>query len=174
MNSKLSLVGWFTIVAIGGAVLATAGRYTLHSPTLTFTAAAVALIAISKLLGDATEQLVSYVGQNVAGLINVSLGNLAELIIIFVAVQRGLLELVRAGIVGSIVGNLLLVMGASIYVGTRRHGDMALKPPTVTLFIDQLFLVASTLLLPTMFESRIPPERHQLFSYVLSAMLVGV
>lgn len=168
-------VFWFSVIAIGAAIAATLGHSVFHASILTFVAAALSLIALSKLLGDATEQLVRHVGQNVAGLINVSLGNLAELIIIFVAMKDGFLDLVQAGIAGSIVGNLLLVHGISIYAYCQKNGDhKPLKPQTVALLIDQLCVVAITLMLPAIFEEHIPVERHLTFSYVLAVMLVGV
>ncbi|MEK7584346.1 MAG: hypothetical protein AAB490_03805 [Patescibacteria group bacterium] len=160
-------------VAILAMLAAFGGRYLLGAPFVTFSASALALILLSKLMGDATEQLTQYVGQGVAGFFNVTLSNLAELIIIFVAVRSNLVELVQAGIVGSMIGNLLLVMGLSIYVGTRKNGSMPFQPALGMLLVNQLYLVSVTLLLPTLFADRIPQERQNAFSYLLAAMLVG-
>ncbi len=139
----------------------------------TFLVSAISLICISKILGDATEQLSLYVGQNTAGLVNVTLGNLAELIIIFVAVRSNLIELVRGGIVGSIIGNLLLVMGCSIYFGCRKHKKLKFNADTADLFINQLFLVAAALFLPTLFNDKIPENNQQTLTNVLALMLFG-
>src|SRR3989338_5422496 len=166
----MRLFGVGAAIAIAVAFLS---HHVFHNPSLTFAASALALIGLSKLLGDATESLSYYVGENFAGFVNVSLSNLAELIIIFAAVRSNLIGLVQAGIVGSIVGNLLLVMGMSIYFGCRKHGTLTYSSETASLFINQFFLVAVTLMLPTLFNSGIPEARHQVFSYVLSAMLVA-
>src|SRR3989344_1129082 len=149
------------------------GRYLIGRPFVTFCASALALIILSKLMGDATEQLTEHIGQGLAGFFNVTLSNLAELIIIFVAVRSNMIELVQAGIVGSMIGNLLLVMGLSIYVGCRKNGSLSFNPQLGTLLINQLFLVSVTLLLPTLFADRIPANRQGTFSYLLAAMLVG-
>lgn len=142
-------------------------------PLAIFLCAAIALILLSKLLGDATEQLSLSLGERTAGLVNVTLSNLAELIIIFVAVKEAKIELVQAGIVGSIMGNLLFVMGLSIYLGCRKNGTLGFNHDTVTLFVNQLFLVGATILLPTIFNGSIPANAHEPLSIILSVMLVG-
>lgn len=160
------------VVAVA-VVCAFLSRYLLHLNILTFFLSALALIGLSKILGDATEEFSAYVGQGIAGFVNVTLSNLAEIIIIFVAVRSGALDLVRAGIVGSIVGNLLLIMGLAIYLGCKKNNTLKFNPHTASLFINQFFIVAVALLLPTLFHDRIPQDRRQMFSYLLSLMLVG-
>jgi len=154
--------------------MATVSRYVLHLPILTFALSAVALILLSKFLGDATEHFSRFVGESFAGLLNVTLSNLAELIIIYVAVRENMVDLVQAGIVGSMIGNLLLVMGMSIYFGCKKNGTMRFNPDTATLFIDMLFLVTAALIFPTLFSKHIPANRQLHYSYVLALMLVGV
>ena len=73
-------------------------------------------------IGEATEALAEHTGPKIGGLLNATLGNAAELIITLVAIRAGLLELVKASITGSILGNLLLVMGMSMVFGGARHG----------------------------------------------------
>lgn len=163
---------WLVSIVIAAMFTAAAG-HVFDIPIMTFTAAAAALLFLSKILGDAAEQLSRYVGQKVAGLVNVTLSNLSELIIIFVAVRANMLELVKADIVGAMIGNLLLVMGVSIYVGCRKHGTMHFNPDTATLLVNQLFLVGTTLLLPSLFADRIHADRQGAFSYLLALMLVG-
>lgn len=74
------------------------------------------------LIGEATESLAAYTGPKMGGLINATLGNAAELIITLFAIKKGLLELVKASITGSIIGNLLFVLGMSILVGGVKNG----------------------------------------------------
>jgi len=87
-----------------------------------FVLSAIALIPLAGLIGRATESLAVYTGPKIGGLLNATLGNAAELIITIVAIKAGLLELVKASITGSILGNLLLVLGLAIFLGGRKHG----------------------------------------------------
>ena len=157
-------------VLFGGLAI---GSHLFAFSVSTFIFSAITLICISKILGDATEQLSLHVGQNTAGLVNVTLSNLAELIIIFVAVRSNLIELVQGGIVGSIIGNLLLVMGCSIYFGCRKHKKLKFNTDTADLFINQLFLVAVALFLPTLFSDKIPENNQQMLTNILALMLFG-
>lgn len=87
-----------------------------------FSLAAVGVIPLAGLIGEATENLAAHTGPKIGGLINATLGNAAELIITLFAIQRGLLDLVKASITGSIIGNLLFVLGLSILVGGVKNG----------------------------------------------------
>ena len=87
-----------------------------------FGLSAVGVIPLAGLIGNATENLASHTGPRVGGLINASLGNAAELIITLFAIKKGLLELVKASITGSIIGNLLFVLGLSILAGGLKNG----------------------------------------------------
>ncbi|MFH1236316.1 MAG: hypothetical protein V1685_05265, partial [Parcubacteria group bacterium] len=157
-------------VAVGVAYL---GEYGLNIPIMAFGTSAVALVILSMIIGEATEQLSAYIGQRMAGLVNVTLSNLAELIIIYTAISANEIELAKAGIAGSIVGNLLLVKGSSIIVGCLRHGTLNFDSNVATLYINQLFLVGSILFLPTMFSTSIPVRLHGSLSGCLAAMLFG-
>lgn len=92
------------------------------SPVMIFIFSAVGVIPMAGYIGEATEALAKHTGPKIGGLLNATLGNAAELIITLVAINAGLLELVKASITGSILGNLLLVMGVSMVVGGLRHG----------------------------------------------------
>jgi Ca2+:H+ antiporter len=86
-----------------------------------FISAALAIIPLAGLLGRATEHLTTYVGAGVGGLLNASLGNAAELIIALVALREGLHDVVKASLTGSIIGNILLVLGASMLAGGLKY-----------------------------------------------------
>lgn len=165
---KTSIAILFLLVAV-----TLISHYVFDSYLSTFICAAGALVLLSKFMGDATEHLAYHVGQRYAGLVNVTLGNLAELIIIFAAVRAEMIDLAKAGIVGSVVGNILLVMGVSIIVGCRQNRVLKLNAETVTLYVNQMFLVGATLVLPSMFSGIVPAERQLSQSYVLAAMLAG-
>lgn len=87
------------------------------SHTTVFFLAALAIIPLAKFLGEATEEIASRSGPALGGLLNATFGNATELIIAGLALNAGLLEVVKASITGSIIGNLLLVLGASVFIG---------------------------------------------------------
>jgi len=87
-----------------------------------FGLSAAGVIPLAGLIGEATENLAVHTGPRIGGLINATLGNAAELIITLFAIQAGLLELVKASITGSIIGNLLFVLGLSILLGGLKNG----------------------------------------------------
>jgi Ca2+:H+ antiporter len=87
-----------------------------------FILSAVGVIPLARYIGEATEVLAAYTGPKLGGLLNATLGNAAELIITIVAIREGLLELVKASITGSILGNLLMVLGFSMVLGGIRNG----------------------------------------------------
>ena len=98
------------------------GAHYLHAaPIIVFAASAIAIIPLSSLLGNATEELSAHTGPTLGGLVNASLGNLAELIIAILALRAGLVDLVKASITGSIIGNLLLVLGAAQLAGGLKY-----------------------------------------------------
>ena len=107
------------LVAVPFAVLAEI----LHwSPITTFALSALAIIPLAGYIGTATEVLAYHTNPRIGGLLNATLGNAAELIITITAIRAGLMELVKASITGSILGNLLLVLGMSMLFGGVRHG----------------------------------------------------
>jgi len=99
--------------------------YFLHWPAwITFTASSLSILPLAFLMGRATEELAEHFGPQVGGFLNATLGNAAELIIAVFAIKEGLLELVKASITGSILGNILAVMGASLLLGGLSHGTL--------------------------------------------------
>jgi Ca2+:H+ antiporter len=82
-----------------------------------FAASSLAIVPLAGWLGRATEQLAERLGEGVGGLLNATFGNAAELIIALAALRAGLHDVVKASIVGSIVGNILLVLGAAMFAG---------------------------------------------------------
>ena len=107
----LTLPLWmYIMLALGAAGLI--GRFLLDLPAgVIFVLAAAGLIPLAGLIGRSTEDLALYTGPKWGGLLNATFGNAAELIIAGVALRAGLLELVKASITGSIIGNVLLVLG---------------------------------------------------------------
>lgn len=129
------------------------------SPLIVFGAAALAVVPLSGLLGDATEELAGRTGPRLGALINATLGNAAELIITILALREGLYELVLASITGSIIGNVLLVAGASIIVGGLRHGTQTFNRRDAGLNATLLILAAMALAVPSLFSLAIEPNK---------------
>ena len=90
-----------------------------------FVAAAVSVMALAYVLGEATDQAGTVSGPRLASLLNATFGNLPELIIVVLTVREGLIDVARASIIGSVIGNILLVLGASILLGGLRNGSMS-------------------------------------------------
>ena len=103
-------------------------KLTHGDPVWIFVTAGLAIIPLAGVMGTATEHLAEHYGAGIGGLLNATFGNAAELIIGLVALRAGLLDVVKASITGSIIGNVLLVLGASVFLGglkfeTRRRSE---------------------------------------------------
>ena len=135
----------------------------MHAPPLViFGASAAAIIPLSALLGRATEELAGHVGPTLGGLLNATLGNLAELIIGAIALRAGLIDLVKASITGSILGNLLLVLGAALLAGGLRHKVQRFSPHLAGVNVALLVITVVGLGVPALFHAMHPdPARVQ-------------
>jgi Ca2+:H+ antiporter len=120
--------------------------------TLIFVAAALGVIPTAALMGRATEELSRRTGPGVGGFLNVTFGNAPELIIAFFALRQGLQEVVKASLIGSILGNILLVMGAAMLVGGLRRERQTFNPTAASVQSSMLLLAAVALVMPTIFE----------------------
>ncbi len=160
----------FLLLAIPLAVLASLFGW---GELWVFLFSALSVIPLASYIGEATEVLASYTGPRLGGLLNATLGNAAELIITIVAIREGLLELVKASITGSILGNILLVMGASMLLGGLRHGVQSFNRQNASRNAILLVLAVVALLIPSMLSGSIGDE-HSLKVEVLSLGVSGV
>lgn len=135
--------------------LAYLAEYLHWGPLWVFILSALSVIPLAALIGEGTEALAAYTNPRIGGLLNATLGNAAELIITIVAIRAGLLELVKASITGSILGNLLLVMGVSMVVGGVRHGIQTFDRRQAGRNAILLVLAVIALLIPSIFSSYI-------------------
>ena len=119
---------------------------------LVFVAAALGIIPTAALMGRATEELAARSGPGIGGLLNVTFGNAPELIIALFALSQGLHEVVKASIVGSILGNILLVMGAAMFAGGLRRDRQTFSRTAAGVQTTMLLLAAAALLMPAIFE----------------------
>lgn len=123
-----------------------------------FILSALGVIPMAGYIGAATEALASYTGPRIGGLLNATLGNAAELIITLMAVRAGLLDLVKASITGSILGNLLLVLGFAMVVGGGRHGVQVFDRRQSSNNAILLALTIVALIIPSLFSHSIGPD----------------
>jgi Ca2+:H+ antiporter len=103
-------------------------------------------------LGHATEEVAEFTGPKIGGLLNATLGNAAELIITIVALREGLVVLVKASIAGSIIGNLLVVLGASLLLGGLKHGDQRFDARIASVNATIMMLAVVAMMIPAIFE----------------------
>ncbi|MBX5469517.1 MAG: calcium/proton exchanger [Thermoleophilaceae bacterium] len=122
------------------------------SAVLVFSTAALGVIPTAALMGEATEHLAARSGPGIGGLLNVTFGNAPELIIAFFALIDGLQEVVKASIVGSIIGNILLVLGAAMLVGGLRRERQYFSRTTAHAQAAMLLLALVALVMPAVFE----------------------
>lgn len=127
-------------------------------PSLIFVASAIGVIPLAGLIGEGTEALAAYTGPRLGGLLNATLGNAAELIIAIFALRRGLIDLVRASITGSILGNLLLVLGAALLLGGLKNGVQKFDRRHAGLDATLLILSVIALGIPSLFNFAIEPN----------------
>ncbi len=138
--------------------LTLAGELVGWSPLAIFILACIGIIPMAAYIGVSTESLAHYTGPRIGGLLNATLGNAAELIITITAIRAGLLELVKASITGSILGNLLLVMGLAFVVGGVRHGQQTFDRRSAARNAILLILAVLAMLIPSLFSRSIGPE----------------
>src|SRR5215475_2836600 len=120
--------------------------------TALFICSCFAVIPLAGWMGRATEELAEHLGQGVGGLLTATFGNAAELIIALMALSKGLTGVVKASIAGSIIGNLLLVLGAAILVGGIRFPKQTFNQTAARISSTSLGLSAIALLIPTIFH----------------------
>lgn len=155
--------------------LALIADYLNWGPIWVFALSALAVIPLAAYIGEGTEALAAYTNPRIGGLLNATLGNAAELIITIVAIREGLLELVKASITGSILGNLLLVMGLAMVVGGSRHGVQTFDRRQASRNAILLVLAVIALLIPSIFSSYIDnPESNRVEALSLGTALIMI
>jgi Ca2+:H+ antiporter len=122
------------------------------SPVLIFAAAALGVIPTAAVMGEATEQIAAKTGPGIGGFLNVTFGNAPELIIAFFALKEGLQEVVKASIVGSIIGNILLVLGAAMLVGGLNREKQTFSRTAASAQSGMLLLALTALIMPALFQ----------------------
>ena len=147
----------------------------VSAPVLFFMAA-VAIIPIAALIVHATEQISTRTGDAVGGLLNATFGNAPELIIALVALKAGLLDMVRASLVGAILANLLLALGVGFVTGGIRYHDQRFNPVAARAYSTMMFLAAVSMTVPSAFSRVLAPNevirQEQLLNIGIAILLL--
>src|SRR5438477_5151591 len=139
---------------------------------LTFFIACASLIPLARTMGDATEELAERMGPAAGSLLNATFGNAAELILGLSALRHGHVSLVKGSITGSILGNLLLVAGASIVAGGLRFSRLRFNRLAASSSISTLFLAVVAMVVPTLLSTSVRNFQPGVLSEEISVVLV--
>ncbi len=139
------------------------GEYLHWSASVVFFTSCLAIIPLAGLMGKATEHLADRVGEGIGGLLNATFGNACELIIALAALRAGLIDVVKASITGSIIGNILLVLGASMLAGGLKYQKQSFNRTAATTSATLLALAAISLTVPSVFHFAVlSPHSHSI------------
>lgn len=154
--------------------VAVAGELLGWSPLVVFVTSALGVVPLADLIGEATEEIAARTGPRLGGLLNATLGNAAELIIAIFAIREGLLELVKASITGSILGNLLLVLGASLLLGGLKNGIQIFDRHQSGINTSMVVLAVIALAIPSLFSGPIDPDiaSERIFSEGVALVMI--
>jgi Ca2+:H+ antiporter len=165
-------------VSAAGTVAAVVMRFAGFDETLTFVVAAIAILGLAYTLGHATEQLGAAAGPRIGGIMNATVGNVGEIVIAGFLILDGKIEIVHASITGSIVGNLLLVLGASLLLGGLKNGVQHYDAGVTGMNAASLILATIGLIVPATFaflvgggEGTLPGDPE---FFRIEALTVGV
>jgi len=142
-----------------------------------FLTSAIAILPLAAWMGTATEEISVVAGPTLGGLLNATFGNATELIIALAALNAGLIEVVKASLTGSIIGNLLLVMGLSMFLGGLRYKEQSFQPVVARVNASSMNLAVIALLLPTAMNytsTGIDEITIQRLSVAVAVVLIGV
>lgn len=151
------------------------GKFLNFSPTIMFILAALSIIPLAGIMGEGTEEISSYTGPKIGGFLNATFGNATELIISFFALKSGLFEVVKSSIAGSIIGNILLILGASMFIGGLKHKTQNFNINVVETTSSMLLFSLIGLCVPAFFTHTINPNllntRYEGLSLVVAIVM---
>src|SRR5689334_18758569 len=164
-----AVIGLVSLIALGL-------RLADAPAVLVFVVAGIAVAGLAYVLGVATEEAGASTGPTVSALLNATFGNAAEAIIVILAVREGLVEVAKASIVGSVLGNLLLILGASLLVSGVRHGRRRFDATVVGLNATTLVLAVVALGLPTVLSlgDRVTAADERHVAYGVAIVMAGL
>jgi Ca2+:H+ antiporter len=144
------------------------------APAAIFVAAALGIVPLAGILGEATDALAHRAGQQVGALLNATFGNAAELIITVTAIRAGLLEVVKASITGSIIGNILLVLGLSLLAGGLKNGFQRFGRRAASVSVTMMTIAVIGLVIPAIFAQAIEARSHIAIEYLSIGVAIAL
>lgn len=154
------------------------GEFIHLSPTLMFILSALAIVPLAGLMGEATEEISFYSGPRIGGFLNATFGNATELIISFFALKAGLFEVVKASISGSVIGNILLVLGASMLAGGIKYKTQAFNKQALEVNSSMLLFAVIGLIIPAVFTHTVSPEllsnKYEGLSVIVAVIMFSI
>lgn len=154
------------------------GEFMHLPPTVMFVLAALSIIPLAGLMGEATEEISFYTGPKIGGFLNATFGNATELIISFFALKSGLFDVVKASIAGSVIGNILLVLGASMLFGGLKHKNQTFNKKVIEVSSSMLLFAVIGLCIPAIFTHTIDPKllntRYEGLSIVVAIIMFAI
>jgi Ca2+:H+ antiporter len=118
----------------------------------------LSIIPLASLMGEATEEIAVYTGPRIGGFMNATFGNATELIIAFFALRAGMFDVVKASIAGSVIGNILLVLGASMFAGGLKHKIQKFNQKSIDVSSSMLLFSVIGLIVPAIFLHTVTPD----------------
>lgn len=132
------------------------GKFMGLSDPLLFASSSLAIIPLAGLMGKSTDVISCYAGQKIGGLMNATFGNATELIIAFVAMKAGMFDVVKASLAGSVIGNILLVLGMAMLVGGVNHKTQTFNRQSINITASMLLFAVLGLCIPAIFTHTLP------------------
>jgi Ca2+:H+ antiporter len=145
------------------------------SPTAVFVVSCLAILPLAGLMGEATEHLAHHTGPGLGGLLNATFGNAAELIIGFMALRAGETEIVKASLTGSIIGNMLMVLGLAMLLGGWKHSELRFNRMAAETGSSMMLLAVVALVIPAIYATvthHREPEHIESISLDISMILI--
>jgi len=148
------------------------------SPSIMFVLAALSIIPLAGLMGEGTEEVSFYSGPKIGGFLNGTFGNATELIISFFALREGLFEVVKSSIAGAVIGNILLVLGASMLAGGLKYKTQTFNKKVVEVSSSMLLFAVVGLCIPALFTHTVDPTllntRYEGLSLVVAVIMLSI
>jgi Ca2+:H+ antiporter len=163
---------WLLAGATGLTAVAGVLRYATSADLAQFAVSAVTLAVLAALIARCTDQLAQRLGPGATGVVQGALGNLPELLFSIFALQAGLLTVVQAALVGSVLGNVLLVLGLAFVAGGLRHGTQRFGAEQARALVLMLVLAVAVVMVPTVAAGPVAHHRRALSSVVAIVLLV--
>ena len=154
------------------------GQFVGLSATILFGCSALAIIPLAGIMGKSTDVISCFCGQKIGGLLNATFGNATELIIAFVAMKAGLFDVVKASLAGSVIGNILLVLGMSMLAGGIKYKTQKFNKQSINMTSSMLLLAVLGLSIPAIFMHTMPEHslttQFEGFSVIIAILMLLV